>query len=832
MNFNKINNYLFVALLGMFLVFSITGCEVNDENSESWNIDINQEVQPGIGELLVTPTYGGKVSASNSMSAIDVPIGALEEPLKVSVRPVGHEDDYIELETGRLFLGAIDFTPFGTIFKSQVKIIIGISEYKIPGSIFEVFRLETSNGVPIAFNSVDRDFTGGVKPSIWKKTSLLGSVDKSGYSVTFETDTIHTYAVIDYQGLNENLMITSISPETGATGGVVKIIGNGFGVSREDSMVYFGSRPVIVYLRWSNSLIEAVIPNLAVSSEIKIEKSGLSSNAVYMNVSDGINPPRIDSVFPESGSRGSTIKIRGARFGTLRNSSVVKVSGVEAVAYPYWSDTEILFGLPNRVVNGDLSVIVNSIKSNSSTFVVVSTQAAEPNITGVSPEAISIGDKAVLSGYAFGSVQGTSVLGVNGVMVQADMISGWTDKEIEFTVPVGASDGNICLSVNDRTSNGFPCKVSQPIPIISSISPLSAYSGDTLTISGSGFGILRGLSVVKINQFEITEYLYWDDTRVMFKVPEGMKSGPLSITVLGRMSNTLAFRFIESALWSVNDTYLDGDVRDIAKSPSNIIFACGGNETGSGFIRRHDGTNWQAENIPVGNSLNTLLFSGSDILAAGGKSSSSFLLKYSSGTWEEITLTLEKEIFQGTTVPGKSDLWFACENGKFIYYDTVNWNTLDAPTESNIYTIEFVTSSEAWAGGGDSSGGSGVLMHYISSRWTKFDLPVNNAVYKIIFDSQNRGWAFCSGGVILFYNGASWSTVDSPAVYNLYDAFFLDPYYGWACGENGTMIRYFDGRWEIDNTIPTTVTRYSIFLNAQKDGWSGGEQGNLIRYSE
>jgi hypothetical protein len=120
----------------------------------------------------------------------------------------------------------------------------------------------------------------------------------------------------------------------------------------------------------------------------------------------------------------------------------------------------------------------------------------------------------------------------------------------------------------------------------------------------------------------------------------------------------------------------------------------------------------------------------------------------------------------------------------------------------------------------------------LSSAWSRVKLPVDNAVYKLWFNSQNSGWAFCSGGVILYYNGSDWVRRNSPGIFNLYDAHFIDPTSGWACGERGSVIEYVNGEWKIDNKIPSSRTRFSIFFDNISLGWSGGEGGNMIEYTE
>ncbi len=74
------------------------------------------------------------------------------------------------------------------------------------------------------------------------------------------------------------------------------------------------------------------------------------------------------------------------------------------------------------------------------------------------------------------------------------------------------------------------------------VSPSSGAVGDTLVITGSGFGAERGDSRICFGEVTATEYFRWTDTRIEVKIPPGV-AGQVEITVVtpGGTSNAVVF---------------------------------------------------------------------------------------------------------------------------------------------------------------------------------------------------------------------------------------------------------------------------------------------------
>jgi hypothetical protein len=101
-------------------------------------------------------------------------------------------------------------------------------------------------------------------------------------------------------------------------------------------------------------------------------------------------------------------------------------------------------------------------------------------------------------------------------------------------------DGCAVFTVSHATRFvGSPMK-----PTFTGLSPTSGRRGTTITLTGKGFGALRGTSTVKFGAKVCTRYVSWRATRIKVKVPAKAAFGTLKVTVKTSVgaSNTRSFR--------------------------------------------------------------------------------------------------------------------------------------------------------------------------------------------------------------------------------------------------------------------------------------------------
>jgi hypothetical protein len=79
-------------------------------------------------------------------------------------------------------------------------------------------------------------------------------------------------------------------------------------------------------------------------------------------------------------------------------------------------------------------------------------------ILGINPPAAPVGETVSVRGVGFGATKGTSTITFNGVLASP---MSWSDTLIVTPVPVGATNGDVVVTVGAEQSNGFPFALAQ-----------------------------------------------------------------------------------------------------------------------------------------------------------------------------------------------------------------------------------------------------------------------------------------------------------------------------------------------------------------------------------
>jgi len=190
--------------------------------------------------------------------------------------------------------------------------------------------------------------------------------------------------------------------------------------------------------------------------------------------------PLIRSIYPQIGSMGEIVTIKGSFFGKERDESYITIAGAQptGMSYLQWQDDEIMFRTPEFGEAGLVYVYVKGKKSNGVLFANRATlprlvrgdeTAAGPRIIAVTPSSGATGALVSIRGTGFGNSRlnsgvfftwnaRTSASAPVETRVQeftevSDIEFGyelWTDREIRVRIPDGASGGNMEV----RTARG------------------------------------------------------------------------------------------------------------------------------------------------------------------------------------------------------------------------------------------------------------------------------------------------------------------------------------------------------------------------------------------
>jgi len=249
--------------------------------------------------------------------------------------------------------------------------------------------------------------------------------------------------------------ITTLSATTGAAGTTITITGTNLGSTQGSSTVEFNGT-IATVTSWSNTSIVVTVPAGATSGNVVVTVAGVASNGVGFTVQ--VNPtPTLTSLSATSGAIGDSITITGANLGSTQGSSTVEFNGTIATVTS-WSSTSIVVIVPAGATSGNAVVTVASVASNGLAFTVLATPA--PTLTVLSPSSGTFGTPITISGSDFGATEGRSTVDFNGTPA---IVISWSSTEIVVHVPVGATSGNVVVTVSGVVSNGLAFTFVAPV---------------------------------------------------------------------------------------------------------------------------------------------------------------------------------------------------------------------------------------------------------------------------------------------------------------------------------------------------------------------------------
>ncbi|MGB8128542.1 MAG: IPT/TIG domain-containing protein [Candidatus Angelobacter sp.] len=323
--------------------------------------------------------------------------------------------------------------------------------------------------------------------------------------------------------------ISSVTPGSGPVGAPVTIAGSGFGSSQGTSTVTFSgiaASPTI----WTVNSITVTVPNglAAGANNMVVTVGGNASNSVTFTV-----VPNITNVAPPSGGIGTSVTITGTSFGATQGPSTLTIGGVSPTITS-WSDAKIVATVPNTLVAGSVNIVVtvNGQTSSNAIFNVT------PVISSLAPVSGRFGTAVTIKGTSFGAAQGASTVAFNGTLGSP---TSWNDTTIVVPVPSGSSTGNVVVTVNNQPSNGINFTVTSPS--ISNINPAQGAAGDTVTITGAGFGAVNpGIFTINAAGLDFAytavafknipaQIVSWSDKSIKVTVPCGGVDGNVVVNL-------------------------------------------------------------------------------------------------------------------------------------------------------------------------------------------------------------------------------------------------------------------------------------------------------------
>lgn len=180
------------------------------------------------------------------------------------------------------------------------------------------------------------------------------------------------------------------------------------------------------------------------------------------------------------------------------------------------------------------------------------------NISDITPLGANIGN-TVIGGYnvyasesdadypdsdnSFTNGAGSSLIATVGGTPPLSEALNFGDKstqhlKFEFVLPDPFPGKYFWVRPTDGVTDGVPSTLvgplsveNIPLPVIESIDKLDVVIGDTIIVTGTGFGVKDGADRITLNDLDL-EVISWTNTTITAKIPVGAGDGPLVVVTL------------------------------------------------------------------------------------------------------------------------------------------------------------------------------------------------------------------------------------------------------------------------------------------------------------
>ncbi len=209
------------------------------------------------------------------------------------------------------------------------------------------------------------------------------------------------------------------------------------------------------------------------------------------------------------------------------------------------------FGMAREVAAGDFdedgksdfAVLSSDFSFNSFITTYRTAPAActpPPAISSISPSSGAPGTVVFIFGNGFDDTPANNIVRFNGVPAT---VNSSNCCFLNVVVPLGASTGNLTVQIGALTTFN-PVTFTIPNPTITSFTPTVATTGETVTITGTNFSPVNAINVVRFNGIVATVTAS-SATSITTTVPVGATTGPITITVDGRVATSSSnFTFV------------------------------------------------------------------------------------------------------------------------------------------------------------------------------------------------------------------------------------------------------------------------------------------------
>lgn len=316
-----------------------------------------------------------------------------------------------------------------------------------------------------------------------------------------------------------------VVPDHGITGEMVEIGGLGFGQDPDLVKVIIGGREATI-MEITNTSVKTWVPYGASTGSVTVMVNGIESNTLPFQVG-----PYIESLSDVKASPGGTLTIYGFNFDPDKNKNIVDFNGIRGTVIKAKEDQ--LTVLVPEGNTGPLTVTASDMTSSPVDVTIT------PVVESIDPPRGEAGDIVTISGRNFSPVATNNYVVFNAGSTDEFAAAVLEASTNQLVVKVPESEtGPVRVYTSGEAAQG-DLVFTYP-PEVDTVEPQVVVAGDTITITGRNFDMVKEKNAVLIGEDILTVVSSGVHT-LTCKLPFGIVSGELKVVVNAMESKNPVF---------------------------------------------------------------------------------------------------------------------------------------------------------------------------------------------------------------------------------------------------------------------------------------------------